>query len=407
MNKKLLCVLAGVGFSLATYAQSIQVKRDTVVTEDTDKYRVVTNRFWDNWFLGAGAGAQIFFGDHAKQMKFGDRITPNYELYLGKWFSPGIGVRAGANGFKINTATQDVALSKNGKKVDKQPWDDYKLYEREFDYYHVHADVLFNLTNIFGGFREKRFYNISPYLGVGYMVTNDKPKQKEVSLNAGIFNSFRLGSAFDLTLDVRGALVNDRFDGVLGGRFGEGPLSASLGLVYKFKKRNWDKQSTTTITNSYDEAALAALISRVKQLSNDNDELRKLLANAKDTTITNINVMKNMLAAPILVTFPINKSVVSNEARVNLGFFAKLIKETNPDMVYTVTGYADKGTGTPQINERLSKERAESIFKVLVNEFGVNPAQLKVQNKGGVDNMFYNDPRLSRAVITYAEILDK
>ena len=36
----------------------------------------------------------------------------------------------------------------------------------------------------------------------------------------------------------------------------------------------------------------------------------------------------------------------------------------------------------------------------LVKEFGVNSSQLKVEYKGGVDNMFYDDPRMSRAVIT-------
>ncbi|WP_394350246.1 OmpA family protein [Sphingobacterium endophyticum] len=100
-----------------------------------------------------------------------------------------------------------------------------------------------------------------------------------------------------------------------------------------------------------------------------------------------------------------NRSTVSNEARVNLGFFSKLIKETNPEFVYTITGYADRGTGTPAINERLSRERADVIYDVLVREFKVDPSQLRKYHKGGVANMYYDDPRLSRAVITVADIL--
>ena len=34
-------------------------------------------------------------------MELVDRLTPNFEAYFGKWFTPGIGVRLGANGYKI------------------------------------------------------------------------------------------------------------------------------------------------------------------------------------------------------------------------------------------------------------------------------------------------------------------
>lgn len=404
MNKKLLTIALGLSISAASYGQTLTVKRDSVVTESDDKYEVKTNRFFDNWFLGLSAGGQMYFGDHNKQQEFGDRISPYFQGYIGKWFTPGIGVRAGIDGFKIVGLTQNGSHS-TGERYDKIPWDGYWLTNQEFNYWHVRGDVMFNLTNIFAGYKPNRFYNVSPYVGLGWMVSTETPVEREVSANLGIYNSFRLANALDLTLDVRGAMVNDRFDGETGGRKDEGQLSASLGLVYRFNKRDWDRPSTVKITESYDEAELRSILDRLKQLEADNDALRKLLADAKDTTITNINVKKNMLAAPILVTFPINKSTVSNEARVNLGFFAKLIHDTNPSFVYTITGYADEGTGTPEINERLSRERADAIYNVLVNEFKVNPNQLKKFHKGGVANMYYNDPRLSRAVITIADIL--
>ena len=67
--------------------------------------------------------------------------------------------------------------------------------------------------------------------------------------------------------------------------------------------------------------------------------------------------------------------------------------------MFTLEGYADKSTGTAEINERLSKERIAAVMDCLVNEFGVSRSQLKADIKGAVDNMFYNDPALSRAVI--------
>jgi len=104
-----------------------------------------------------------------------------------------------------------------------------------------------------------------------------------------------------------------------------------------------------------------------------------------------------------LVIFRIGKSKLSNEARANLGLLAEAIKAADSKAVYTITGYADAGTGSKKLNERLSKKRAEAVYDCLVNEFGVSASQLRVDYKGGVDNMFYDDPRLSRAVITRAE----
>ena len=381
---------------------NLKQNTDTIKTISADRYAVTTNRFWNNWFVNAGAGTQLFFNDHNKQMKFTDRLTPAYSFNIGKWFSPGLGVRMGASGLKIKGVTQNGAHS-TGEPYDGKPWEGYWLENQEINYYHVYGDVLFNLMNMIGGYRDTRVYSLSPYVGLGFMVAHEQPKAREVSANIGLFNEFKLSKAWGITLDLRGSMVNDRFDGETGGRKEEGLVSGTVGLVYNFKKQGWDKPTSTIVTQSYDESLLAKLRDKIDALSRDNDALRQQLANASSETVTEVKVESRLLAAPILVTFPINQSVVSNEARVNLGFFAKVIKEGNSEVVYKVTGYADAGTGTVAINERLSRERAQAIYNVLVNEFAVSPAQLEVAHQGGVENMFYNDPRLSRAVITIAK----
>ena len=380
----------------AAFAQTTTITQDTVIQESADRYKMITNHFFDNWVLGASAGAQLFYADHNKQMEFSDRITPAYQVTLGKWFSPGLGFRAGVSGLKLYGVTQNKSYS-TGEVYDASQ----KLEKQEIEFYHIHGDMLFNLSNIFGSFRADRFYSISPYLGVGWIKTTAGPESREITANLGIYNAFRLGNAIDLTLDIRGAVASDRFDGEIGKRREEGVLSTTLGLAFKFNKQGWEKPTTTTI--SYDEVALNALADRLTMLEKDNESLRSQLANAKSSSVSDVKVENRLLAAPILVTFPINKSTVSNEARVNLGFFAKVIKEGSSSVVYNVTGYADKGTGTPAINERLSRNRAQVIYDVLTKEFGVSANQLQVAHEGGVENMYYNDPRLSRAVITLAK----
>lgn len=360
--------------------------------------RVVTNPFFDNWFIGVGAGAQAYFGDHNRQMKFGDQLSPAYQAYLGKWFSPGLGVRVGAGGLKFYGATQNGAHG-TGEVYDPSQ----RLQKQEIPYIHAYGDVLFNATHIFGGYRETRFWEVIPFVGLGGIKATEAPKDRELAANVGILNTFRLSNTVHLSLDLRAAALSDRFDGEIGGRNEEGFASAVIGLKVNLGKKNWDAVPEPQIIDNTDTAELDRLSSLIAELRKDNDLLRKQLENASGKTVTDVVVEKSVLAAPILVTFPINKSTVSNEARVNLQFFAEVIKQGDAKVVYNVTGYADKGTGSTKTNERLSKARSEAIRDVLVNEFGVNPAQISTEYKGGVDNMFYDDPRLSRAVITRAQ----
>ncbi len=149
----------------------------------------------------------------------------------------------------------------------------------------------------------------------------------------------------------------------------------------------------------FSDEELQQMKARLRDMGMENQRLKDQIADSGNKT-TEIMIEKNWVAAPHLITFPIGKSELSNEARVNLGFLAKVMKENNRKVVYTIIGYADKGTGSPKFNERLSKARAEAVYECLVKEFGVPAEILEVTHEGGVDNMFYDDPRLSRAVIT-------
>lgn len=406
----------------ATAASPLLAQDDTGgsterVEYSVEKYRVMTNKFWNNWFVSVGGGAQIYFGDHDRQASFGDRIAPNLDIAVGKWFTPGVGVRLmysglqakGATKLENNTSGEDVAHG-TGEPLDGvkgQLNGGYELQHSKFDMMNLHADVLFNLSNLLCGYNEDRFYNFTAYAGIGWGRVFKSPNAKEVTANVGILNTFRLCDALLLNLDIRGMFVNDRFDGELGTNLngnsdGEGLLSASIGLTYRIKGKNsqygWN---TTKTVYRYDETALNEMRNRVDQLTRDNEALRKALKDCESQE--KIKPIVNRIASANLVTFKINKTKLSNEARANLGMLAEVIKKGDSNAVYTITGYADNGTGTAKINERLSKGRADAVYDCLVNEFGVNPSQLKKDYKGGVDNMFYDDPRLSRAVITRAE----
>lgn len=55
--------------------------------------QVITNPFWDNWFISLGGGASVLFGHEDHAGKFTDRISPTLNVAVGKWFTPGLGLR--------------------------------------------------------------------------------------------------------------------------------------------------------------------------------------------------------------------------------------------------------------------------------------------------------------------------
>lgn len=392
----LLTVFAAGALSLSAQNSTIEEK----VEYSKDKYKVETNRFWSNWFISAGAGVNFGFTDHDKQADFGDRISPALNISVGKWFTPGIGLRVSYSGLNMkgaNNVTQDGPSHTTGKPMPMGKGSGYDMQYQKFSFYNLHGDVLFNLSNLLCGYNEKRIWNCSPYVGIGWGRVWDSPQFKGVTANLGVLNTFRLNDWLDANLDIRGMMTGEGFDGAWGSAEHDGVLSATVGLTYKFKRRGWDRSKTVY---RYDYGDLESMRNKLNEMNAENERLKKELAQGK---MAAARETVKRIASANLVTFPIGKSKLSNEARANLGMLAEVIKAGDKNAVYTITGYADAGTGSKRINEKLSKARAEAVYECLVEEFGIDKAQLKIDYKGGVENMFYDDPRLSRAVITRAE----
>lgn len=397
MKKLVLLVVLALGVAgIATAQESTTVTK----TERQEVSESKGDSFWSNCWISVGGGAQMLFSDHDKQMDFGDRLSPALDIAVGKWITPAVGVRLMYSGFQLKGATQNGAHS-TGKGVPGKDGHGYWLSNQKFNYFNIHGDVMLNLTNLICGYNPKRVYNISPYLGLGVLRVYDSPTDTEVGGMFGIYNTFRLSDSFDINFDIRGVLIaDDDFDGENGtsgdhNSQEEGILSATIGLTYKFKPQGWKKKVVTI----YNETELNAMREKLNAMNAENERLRNQapVTNTVETIVEK-EVFKNTVA-PCMVAFEINKSDLSKDARVNLGMFADGIKKADKSIVYTVTGYADEGTGNSTINERLSKERAQVVYDCLTKEFGVDPVQLRVEFKGGVGNMFYDDPKLSRSVI--------
>ena len=125
-------------------------------------YRVETNRFGANWFISGGVGAQMYFGDNDGKADFGKRLAPALDIAVGKWFTPGIGLRVAYNGLQAKGATPYA----NGPLVDGGQYSN-GYYKEKWNVVNLHGDVLLNLTNMFCGYKEDRLYSFIPYVGAG------------------------------------------------------------------------------------------------------------------------------------------------------------------------------------------------------------------------------------------------
>ena len=77
--------------------ESSDANGKVVTTTTYDVHSVRTNRFWDNWSLGIGIGAQMYLGENDQYLKPGDWISPAFNIEVAKWLTPEFGIKLGVD----------------------------------------------------------------------------------------------------------------------------------------------------------------------------------------------------------------------------------------------------------------------------------------------------------------------
>lgn len=219
-------------FLVAAIVSLAAVSVHAQTESDSTEVRTNNEEVRNNWFVSASAGPQILFSDHDKQINFGRRISPALDIAVGKWFKPWVGARLMYSGLSVKGATQNGAHTTD-EDIKEKPQSGYWLEYQKFNMYHIHADALFDLTNVFDEYNPERFYNCIVYAGIGVAGTGEEPTSTSVAGDFGVLNTFRLNQNWGLNVDLRGILVSDSFDGEEGGR-SEGLLNLTIGVTYTF-----------------------------------------------------------------------------------------------------------------------------------------------------------------------------
>lgn len=349
------------GVSTAANAQSV---------EDKYPYNFVTLQ----------GGAQVTLTHY----NLTDLITPQVAVSFGRYFNSKVGARLHVQGWEAKGGFEQGRFP--GLNADQ----DYKFKAITGD-----LDLLMNMTNIISPNRTSDKFNwvLLAGFGVNYGWDFDEFKNinqpewnpylcssKHSTYNGrfGTQFNFNLSDALALGLELDANYKNDEFN--LKRNFNpDWQISALLGLTFKFggpkKAKYVDVVETYYVDEPYTETIQKQRPVETVQVSN----IEKV------------------------VYYTINVSDVEKGQGVDAAIkeVADLIK-TDPNAKIIVTGYADKETGTPEINERLSKERAEGVVSKLVNEHGINAANITTQWKGDTVQPFAENDK-NRCVIVKGE----
>lgn len=369
--RKLLIVLAFAGVSVASMAQE---------EVPTLKHSVATNSFWSNWFIQVGFNWNAWYSgqEHGLDLEKSPvkdfRSNPGAAIAIGKWFTPGLGLRVKAQGIW-------------GKRV----WDPTtQVIDNDNKYWILNAQAMFNLSNMICGYSETRVFNLIPFAGAGFGRSMSR-NFYGMDLSAGLQAQFRFSKKVALHLE---AGINrmegdvDGFDQYVGNRgwdSHDNNLYAELGLTFNLGKATWSKVPDVDAINALHKSQLDALNNQLRDAQAENDRLRRMLAEKKEPAPTVTKAAKEFISTPVSVFFNCDKTEIAVlKDLVNVEALANYAKEENCNLL--VTGYADSATGTPKRNQWLSEKRAERLAGELV-KMGIKEEKITKAAKGGVDTL--------------------
>lgn len=383
-----LCALFMGQSALAQQTQEI-----TYVEDPSQGY--LFNKFKDNWFITGEGGVGFYLSPGDSERDWYNRLSPAASIYVGKWFSPELGVRLGVNWLQ----SKGLSTSANGAGIEweKDPIDG--MYRQKFSEVGPVFDVMWNVTNSIWGYKPGRKYNLVAYLGGGGYFSFSKKYDKSeaadgtfdfdkdgweynndrvITFRAGIINSYNITKQVQLSLDLRYSGIDNHKD-----EEGEAwnktshDIQAYLGVTYLFKKREWNAPIVPVCPEPENcdplRARLQAAEARIADLE---QQLKACLEKPEP------EVKKAPLAT---IYYPKNVFKLTKKD-VNLLSEVATVMKDNPDKTYLLTGWADNYTGNDEINVRLRNNRVAGVEKQLIKQ-GVPASQLEstINNANLVD----------------------
>lgn len=339
--------------------------------------------FNPHWYIQLQGGVQYTLGEVA----FKDLISPNAQLGVGYEFNPVLGLRFSVNAWRSKAGSEFLG--------DKYKW--------SWNYVAPMLDLKVNLTNAFLGYKYDRVVNFSALLGVGANIGwhNDGAESVYNQMSAvgfvtpldgyvwdgtkvrfvaraGFGLDFRLNDNWSLGLEATANSLIDRYNSKRAGN-PDWYFNALAGIRYNFGK-------------TYNERVIPA--------PKPAERIIERIIEKPAPAPTPAPVAK---AEPIRrdIFFKINSSEIRPTEAYKVEEIANYLKR-NKDAQADITGYADAGTGTAAINNRLSAARAKAVVDALVNQYGIDASRINENSKGSTVQPFADNDS-NRVTICLAE----
>lgn len=244
----------------------IKIERDSIY----DPHRVVTNKFGKNWFLTGFGGVHTFLGDYSGLGKFSGTLSPDWGFGVGKWFTPGVALKA--EFIRSNSRGYTSAENGNYGYGDKLTNSDgVEYYKMKTSWMDFSLSAVLNLTRLINGYEgydSKAHMNqfmvsgglgIVHHLGYGHSYGSDNELSAHLELQYSRFFSRKKNLSLDFK--IRGLFYQSNFDleygqGNHSARKVDANIGVSLGLTWYLGKRkgnSWSQSTTKLYERDYSE----------------------------------------------------------------------------------------------------------------------------------------------------------
>ncbi|MDY3251982.1 MAG: OmpA family protein, partial [Prevotella sp.] len=357
--------------------------------QDAPKTEYVFN---PHWYVQGQIGAQYTLGE----VKFGDLISPNIQLGVGRQFTPIWGARFSINAWQSKGGINEYSLT-DGAKVGKEKYD--------WKYISPMIDGTLNLSNALCGYNPTRTVSVGLLAGIGLNVGFSNDDAVALAATAATHNhgsenltyawdgtkvrfvgrvganvDFRIDDAWSIGIEANANVLSDNYNSKKAGNC-DWYFNALVGVRYNIGKT----YTTRTITPP---APVEKIVERI---------VEKIVEVPAKTTDSQF--MKKASSIRREVFFTIGKNVINAEGFKKIDEVAAYMKEC-PEATVTVTGYADRGTGSAKINNRIAARRADIVVSELIKR-GVARDRIIKSSKGSRVQPF-SDNDMNRVTICIA-----
>ena len=336
--------------------------------QEADK---TVNVFTPHWYAQAQIGGQYTLGE----IGFGKLLSPNVQVGIGYNFNKVVGAR-----FSLNTWQ-----SKAGQKFDGN------TYKWKWNYVAPMVDATFNLTNLFCEYNPDRLVEVGVFGGIGANIAwgNDEAAdakaailKSEAATEALKYGATPLENLWDGTKTRFVARVGANVDFRVSDRVKLGvELSANtLSDKYNSKKAgnpDWYFNALVGVKVALGETHTTKVIPAPKPVEKIIERIIEKPAPAPAPKVESKVVEENFRRD---IFFPIGNTNIAKSQTTKIAEIVEYMKE-NPDAKITLTGYADKGTGSAAFNDKIAARRAQTVYNTLAAK-GVAKSRMIKESKG-------------------------